>query len=42
MVQAVYSDFDIEFRQNDLTGDVIIKKNTESIKQSLSLLFKTK
>lgn len=42
MVQTVYSDFDIEFRQNDLTGDVIIKKNTESIKQSLALLFKTK
>jgi len=42
MKREIYSDFDILFRQNELTGDIVKKKNTESIKQSLALLFKTR
>lgn len=38
----VYSDFDIEFRRNALTGDVIRKKDLEDIKQSLGLLLRTR
>jgi phage baseplate assembly protein W len=37
----VYSDFDVTFRKNALTGDVIKKTNLEDIRQSLFLLFNT-
>ena len=37
----VYSDFDVTFRRNALTGDVIKKTNIEDIRQSLFLLFNT-
>lgn len=37
----VYSDFDVTFRKNALTGDVIKKTNLEDIRQSLFLLFST-
>ena len=37
----VYSDFDVTFRKNALTGDVIKKTNIEDIRQSLFLLFNT-
>lgn len=37
-----YSDFDIEFRRNALTGDIIKKKNLDDIRQSLGLLLKTR
>jgi phage baseplate assembly protein W len=37
-----YSDFDIEFRRNALTGDVIKKKNLDDIRQSLGLLLETR
>lgn len=38
----VYSDFDVTFRKNIMTGDVIKKTNIEDIRQSLYLLFNTK
>ena len=37
----VYSDFDVTFRKNALTGDIIKKTNVEDIRQSLFLLFNT-
>lgn len=37
----VYSDFDVTFRRNALTGDIIKKTNIEDIRQSLFLLFNT-
>ena len=37
----VYSDFDVTFRRNALTGDIIKKTNVEDIRQSLFLLFNT-
>jgi phage baseplate assembly protein W len=37
----VYSDFDVTFRRNALTGDVIRKNNVDDIRQSLFLLFQT-
>ena len=38
---VIYSDFDVTFRRNALTGDVIRKNNIEDIRQSLALLFQT-
>lgn len=40
--REIYSDFDIEFKRNALTGDVIKKKNLDDIRQSLGLLLKTR
>lgn len=37
-----YSDFDIAFRRNAMTGDVIRKKDLDDIKQSLGLLLQTR
>jgi phage baseplate assembly protein W len=37
----VYSDFDVTFRKNAMTGDVIKKTNVDDIRQSLYLLFNT-
>lgn len=42
MEKTVYSDFDITLRQNALTNDIVVKKNGESIKQSLNLLLRTR
>lgn len=42
MTDEIYSDFDIEFRKNAFTGDVIKKKNTDDIRQSLFLLLMTR
>ena len=41
-LREVYSDFDIEFGRNRVTGDVIKKKNADSIKQALRLLIDTR
>jgi phage baseplate assembly protein W len=38
---VIYSDFDVTFRRNALTGDVIRKNNMEDIRQSLALLLQT-
>ena len=40
-MKDIYSDFDVEFHLNKKTGDLNIKKNLESIKQSLWCLLKT-
>ena len=37
-----YSDFDIAFRRNAMTGDIIRKKDLEDVKQSLGLLLQTR
>ena len=38
----IYSDFDITFRKNALTGDVIRKNNADDIRQSLAILLNTR
>lgn len=38
----IYSDIDVQFRRNALTGDVIKKKNLDDIRQSLGLLLQTR
>ena len=40
--KIIYSDFDVTFRKNVMTGDVVKKTNLEDIRQSLYLLFNTK
>ena len=37
----IYSDFDVTFKKNALTGDVIKKNNLEDIRQSIGLLLQT-
>lgn len=39
---VIYSDFDITFRKNALTGDVIRKNNVDDIRQSLAILLNTR
>ena len=40
-MKDIYSDFDVEFHLNKKTGDLNIKKDLESIKQSLWCLLQT-
>lgn len=40
-MKDIYSDFDIEFNLNRKTGDINIKRNLESIKQSIWCLLQT-
>ena len=40
-MKDIYSDFDIQFNLNKKTGDINMKRNLESIRQSMWCLLKT-
>lgn len=40
-MKDIYSDFDVEFNLNKKTGDINIKRNMESVKQSIWCLLQT-